>query len=374
MEVVPAVTESVAPLKEAPASPYVYTPRLFCTYCRRQYRFDTEAEDVAFELKGESLVAQPNLKEATKQNPVVQGIHDDTLTCCYLSQLVEAFGDEYSKADPDTQILLLLDRASQTGEQDLPICEECIGRVLQELENQLQNTVTEKENYMASISALRGKEVDVMPEAEFEREVVQFEESKAALEAQGAELSAELLRLNREKAAVAKETADLETVERRYWRDFNHFQIQLRNCYDEREKLRRGIEVERAVGGRLASTDIFGDCFHIEPRNATTHFGTINGFRMGTLPQERVEWNEINAGWGQAALLLSTMAKKCQYTFTTYEVVPKGDKSDCRKQLSSLQPHLYIHARLRVCGISHPFCCVAFDSLYTCLLQGATPT
>ena len=58
-------------------------------------------------------------------------------------------------------------------------------------------------------------------------------------------------------------------------------------------------------------------------RRRQTRFGSINGFRMGTLPQERVGWNEINAGWGQAALLLATLAKRCSYSFTSYEVVPK---------------------------------------------------
>jgi len=68
---------------------------------------------------------------------------------------------------------------------------------------------------------------------------------------------------------------------------------------------------------KLRSTDIFEDCFHIRMPDTNTRFATINGFRMGTLPTERVGWNEINAGWGQAALLLATLAKKCSFTFST---------------------------------------------------------
>jgi beclin 1 len=38
-------------------------------------------------------------------------------------------------------------------------------------------------------------------------------------------------------------------------------------------------------------------------------FGTISGFRLGRTPEHPVEWDEINAAWGQAVLLLFTMAQ-----------------------------------------------------------------
>ena len=44
---------------------------------------------------------------------------------------------------------------------------------------------------------------------------------------------------------------------------------------------------------KLRSTDIFEDCFHIRMPDTNTRFATINGFRMGTLPTERVGWNDL---------------------------------------------------------------------------------
>lgn len=38
-------------------------------------------------------------------------------------------------------------------------------------------------------------------------------------------------------------------------------------------------------------------------------FATISGFRLGRTPEVPVEWDEINAAWGQAVLLLHTMAQ-----------------------------------------------------------------
>ena len=43
----------------------------------------------------------------------------------------------------------------------------------------------------------------------------------------------------------------------------------------------------------LERTDVLNDVFHIWHDG---HFGTINDFRLGRLPSQPVEWNEINAG------------------------------------------------------------------------------
>eukprot|EP00967_Tisochrysis_lutea_P042920 scaffold51711_cov22-Tisochrysis_lutea.AAC.1 len=51
---------------------------------------------------------------------------------------------------------------------------------------------------------------------------------------------------------------------------------------------------------------------HRHGRPLGTHdgpFGTISGFRLGRTPEAPVEWDEINAAWGQAVLLLHTMAQ-----------------------------------------------------------------
>ncbi len=49
--------------------------------------------------------------------------------------------------------------------------------------------------------------------------------------------------------------------------------------------------------------------------------------RLGRLPSVPVEWNEINAAWGQTALLLSCLAKKVGMEFQKYNLVPYGSYS-----------------------------------------------
>ena len=57
---------------------------------------------------------------------------------------------------------------------------------------------------------------------------------------------------------------------------------------------------------RLQQTNVYHDVFRIWHEGP---FGTIGGFRLGRTSEAPVEWDEINAAWGQTVLLLKTMAQ-----------------------------------------------------------------
>ena len=67
---------------------------------------------------------------------------------------------------------------------------------------------------------------------------------------------------------------------------------------------------------RLKRTNVFDDAFHI---SYDGHFATINGFRLGRLPSQPVEWAETSAALGQVLLLLATMARHTGYKFQKYD-------------------------------------------------------
>lgn len=50
-------------------------------------------------------------------------------------------------------------------------------------------------------------------------------------------------------------------------------------------------------------------------------FATINNCRLGRMPTDPVPWTEINAGLGQLALLLASVAKRLGYVFRAYRCV-----------------------------------------------------
>lgn len=83
-------------------------------------------------------------------------------------------------------------------------------------------------------------------------------------------------------------------------------------------------ELERlggSVHNKATANKVHADAFQI---SAQQGIGIINNLRLGRLPDVVVDWDEINAAWGQTALLLYTLAKKLSFSFTQYRIIPMG--------------------------------------------------
>lgn len=145
-----------------------------------------------------------------------------------------------------------------------------------------------------------------------------------------------------------------------------------------KSSLQRSLEVSEATLARLNSTNVFYDAFCIgheggggsassssssRKRASGTGLATINGLRFGKMSSSSsgggatsVEWNEVNAAWGQVALLvevlrgriggmlegqtargnLSTPGRKGR-EFAGWRVRPKGSTSAMEKLAHSGQ-------------------------------------
>ena len=69
-----------------------------------------------------------------------------------------------------------------------------------------------------------------------------------------------------------------------------------------------GVQMEHSAAHlkRLQQTHVYDEVFPIWHDGP---FGTIGGFRLGRTSETPVEWDEINAAWGQTVLMLKTMAQ-----------------------------------------------------------------
>lgn len=94
---------------------------------------------------------------------------------------------------------------------------------------------------------------------------------------------------------------------------------------DESKSLECQYHYTQSQLEKLKKTNVFNATFHIW--HSGGHFGTINNFRLGRLPSAPVDWSEINAAWGQTALLLNALARKINLTFQRYRLVPYGNHS-----------------------------------------------
>ncbi|NP_001032963.1 beclin-1 isoform X1 [Takifugu rubripes] len=216
----------------------------------------------------------------------------------------------------------LFDIMSGQTDVDHPLCEECTDTLLDHLDTQLNITENECQNYKQCLELLSNLQVE--DEETLLAELQQLKEEEAAL-------VEELETVEEQRAAVADDLAQcrvhsqqLDTEELQYQKEYSEFKRQQLELDDELKSVDNQMRYCQIQLDRLKKTNVFNATFHIWHSG---QFGTINNFRLGRLPSVPVEWNEINAAWGQTVLLLHALANKMGLRFKRYRLVPYGNHS-----------------------------------------------
>ncbi|XP_028770289.1 beclin-1-like protein [Neltuma alba] len=212
--------------------------------------------------------------------------------------------------------------ATTQTQVEQPLCLECMWVLLDKLNKDVEDVNRDIEAYEACLKRLEGEDGDVLSEADFLKEKLKIEEEEKRLEAANEETERQNAEVNAELKELELKSSRFKELEERYWHEFNNFQFQLISHQEERDAILARIEVSQAHLELLKRTNVLNDAF---PISHDGEFGTINNFRLGRLPKVPVEWDEINAAWGQACLLLHTM---CQYFRPKFQskvkIIPMG--------------------------------------------------
>uniref|UniRef100_A0A673ASJ8 Beclin-1 n=1 Tax=Sphaeramia orbicularis TaxID=375764 RepID=A0A673ASJ8_9TELE len=216
----------------------------------------------------------------------------------------------------------LFDIMSGQTDVDHPLCEECTDTLLDHLDTQLNITENECQNYKQCLELLSHLQVE--EEETLLAELQQLKEEEEAL-------VQDLEAVEEQRAAVAQDLAQsrihsqqLDTEELQYQKEYSEFKRQQLELDDELKSVDNQMRYCQIQLDRLKKTNVFNATFHIWHSG---QFGTINNFRLGRLPSVPVEWNEINAAWGQTVLLLHALANKMGLRFQRYRLVPYGNHS-----------------------------------------------
>lgn len=241
------------------------------------------------------------------------------------TQSHEAEGGELPFAEQVERNNRIFEYISAHSDIDHPICTECTDLVVTGLQKRLVTATKERDAY---ISFLRTLNSSTVPTAE---EVEEAEKSLKETKEAEEKAFAELLALEKEKAALDQEIAELEEQsqqldlqEEQFWRGRNEFTLELNGFQEERDALNMKYDHDSRQLERLQRTNVYNDAFCI---GHDGYFGTINGLRLGRLTNPSVDWPEINAAWGQTALLLATIAGKLGFSFQGYHIRPLGATS-----------------------------------------------
>ncbi|XP_071942613.1 beclin-1-like [Antedon mediterranea] len=232
----------------------------------------------------------------------------------------------------------LFDIMSGHSDVDHPLCEECTDSLLDGLDIQLKTTEDELKHYTESLAQLKESDGgDVKDSLSEELDKLCLEEKSLIEELESMEAEKEKIKAETEKQK--EELQKYEDEEKRYWSEYSVYKRQLLEIEDEQRSVDNQLKYAQAQLDKLTRTNVFNATFHIWHSG---HFGTINNFRLGRLPSVPVEWSEINAAWGQTVLLLYSLAKKMQYDFQRYRLVPYGNHSFL-ESLSDKNKELPLH-------------------------------
>ncbi|KAK1160395.1 beclin-1 isoform X1 [Acipenser oxyrinchus oxyrinchus] len=217
----------------------------------------------------------------------------------------------------------LFDIMSGQTDVDHPLCEECTDTLLDHLDTQLNITENECQNYKNCLELLAH-----MTEEE-EEETLLGELKDLSTEEEHLIQELENIEAARKRVAedLARSRADTERLDQeelQYQKEYSEFKRQQLELDDELKSVENQMRYAQIQLDKLKKTNVFNATFHIWHSG---QFGTINNFRLGRLPSVPVEWNEINAAWGQTVLLLHALANKMGLRFQRYRLVPYGNHS-----------------------------------------------
>lgn len=221
----------------------------------------------------------------------------------------------------------LFNLLSSRTDIDHPLCAECTQILLSSLQRQLDETKKERDGYIAFEKEVRKekeRESQDMSRDEIERKIerLKAEERIALDQLKAAEREKE--QLEEELRALELEEKALQEEEAEFWLVDNEHQLAAANQASLLASLRAAYAADYATYEKLERTNVYNDAFCIGHDGV---FGTINGLRLGRVSGVPVEWAEINAAWGQTLLLLYTIARKLDFNFENYRLVPMGSFS-----------------------------------------------
>ncbi|KAF3806770.1 Beclin-1-like protein B, partial [Colletotrichum gloeosporioides] len=229
-----------------------------------------------------------------------------------------------SKAHEVERINKLFEILSARSDIDHPVCVECTDMLVEGLQKKLEGAARERDAYVGFLKQVQSDQPS-------EEEVKAQEEALKQAKQAESEAMAELLRLEKEKAAVdaeivalEEEAQQLDREEEQFWRERNTFAMKLADFQNERDSINSKFDNDAQLLEKLQRSNVYNDTFCISHDGT---FATINGLRLGRTSSKPVDWPEINAAWGHALLLLVTVADKLGYKFDGFEPQPMGSTS-----------------------------------------------
>lgn len=226
-----------------------------------------------------------------------------------------------------TAVSRVFEAATDATAIDQPLCTECAAEVHKELETELSDLQSEIAAYEAALCRLREEEasqdasLQPLDDADFAAALKSASDTLAQEKTTLAQLELDITTTQAALHEAEGRSKQLDKLEARYWHEFSSHQLSLTDHLEERDRITHAINSATVSLNMLKRTNVYADLFRIWFDGP---FGTISGLKLGRTRARPVEWDEINAAWGQAVLLLASLARSCGCRFCSYTLLPAG--------------------------------------------------
>ncbi|CAO1613183.1 unnamed protein product [Parajaminaea phylloscopi] len=226
---------------------------------------------------------------------------------------------------------------------DHPLCCECSEYCISVMRKQIETARSHRDAFVEWNAAAEKAQSDGKEVQRMEAEIVELETLVKQITSSLGSAERTKLALEEESKRLDLEEKALEQQETDFWNSYSKLLAETEALEATRDTLRRSIHTSEKALDRLNATNVFFDAFSIgheggssggsgtanEPSNSRRPAGaggvaTINGLRFGRVSSASgrgsgsggssssatVDWNEVNAAWGQVALLLENLRVK----------------------------------------------------------------
>ncbi|KOG96196.1 beclin 1 [Saccharomyces eubayanus] len=227
--------------------------------------------------------------------------------------------------------------SSQTN-IDYPVCQDCCNLLIHRLKSEYDDAIKERDTYAQFLSKLetQNKEIsnaithkqysnNILENKNLQEEKQELLKQLLRLETMDNDLDEELSHLQERKIQLQNEK--LQKLSDQNLMDLNNIQFN-KNL----QSLKLQYELSLNHLDKLRKINIFNATFKISHNGP---FATINGLRLGSIPETVVPWKEINAALGQLILLLATINKNLKINLLDYKLQPMGSFSKIKKRINS---------------------------------------
>ncbi|ORX45364.1 APG6-domain-containing protein [Piromyces finnis] len=229
----------------------------------------------------------------------------------------------------------IFDIISGKNDIDHPLCNDCAKILYEKLKQQLEKIKKENVFYQSYYNQFISDIENNDEENSMERDIVSEEEQiknlkiKQKTDFETLEImETQLKELESEYIKLEQESKELNDLEKEIWKKANLIQLKMDEYNDYKDSVEIRLNQMSDKFERLRKANGYNDTFRIEYDGV---FGTINGFRLGRLPSYQIDLCEINAAFGQTLLLLYSLAKKADFQFKNYRLIPNGSFSRIEK-------------------------------------------